>query len=113
MEKGIKRFRRVTNLDWKEVITNYLGKVCNYCGEVKRLHIHHILPLSKGGSNSLGNLEVVCIPCHHKIHKQIESVIPKKKVKYEWFCGFCSYPSSVKLTKTKGLCKHCYLMNKL
>lgn len=28
--------------------------------------VHHIRPLSKGGSNTSGNLQSLCKPCHSK-----------------------------------------------
>lgn len=33
------------------------------------LHSHHIIPLSKGGSNSLGNLTSLCVSCHKEEHR--------------------------------------------
>lgn len=32
------------------------------------LHVHHIVPRAKGGSNSLGNLRTLCKDCHNAIH---------------------------------------------
>lgn len=42
----------------------------------RNLHVHHKLPLSKGGDNSLGNLTTLCHMCHRKQegsgHKRIK-----------------------------------------
>lgn len=38
---------------------------CTYCGERgKRLECDHVVPVSKGGSNDLGNLATACLPCN-------------------------------------------------
>ena len=45
---------------------------CSFCGgyfqEDDVLHEHHVIPLSVGGPNNLGNLELVHSYCHHRIH---------------------------------------------
>lgn len=43
-------------------------RVCINCGSKKSLHVHHVLPLSKGGSNKLSNLSLLCERCHRKEH---------------------------------------------
>lgn len=76
--------RKRDSKDWGDVIINYLGKRCIYCGSNEELHIHHIIPLSLGGANVLANLELVCWPCHKKLHKQLRKVFPiKDKSKYK------------------------------
>ena len=40
---------------------------CGNCGGTGE-HIHHIVPISLGGSNNIGNLVLLCADCHHKIH---------------------------------------------
>lgn len=32
--------------------------------------IHHIIPISKGGTNRFSNLMLVCEVCHEKIHSE-------------------------------------------
>jgi hypothetical protein len=34
--------------------------------------VHHIIPLSEGGTNDESNLMSLCRSCHEKIHKEIE-----------------------------------------
>lgn len=41
-----------------------LGHVCSYCKESKPLTIDHFIPLSKGGSDTLGNLLPACWSCN-------------------------------------------------
>lgn len=66
---------------WIQVILNQLGPFCTYCKSEEKLHLHHIIPLSRGGANRIENLEVVCHVCHRKLHKQIGTVLPLKKNK--------------------------------
>lgn len=44
-------------------IESILSKPCLYCGEAGE-HIDHILPLSKGGLHSIGNLTSSCRSCN-------------------------------------------------
>jgi HNH endonuclease len=37
-------------------------------GDGVRLHAHHEIPRSEGGSNALSNLTTLCEPCHNKVH---------------------------------------------
>jgi hypothetical protein len=41
---------------------------CGNCASRSELHVHHIVPLSKGGSNNLSNLRTLCRNCHTKLH---------------------------------------------
>ena len=42
---------------------------CEYCGKpVKADHVHHIIPLFKGGDNRESNLIALCCNCHGKVH---------------------------------------------
>ena len=75
---------------------NYTCKFCNFSifteSEIKEakltrghtggtgLHIHHIIPLSKGGSNRLSNLISLCETCHEDQHPHM---IKKKITLYE------------------------------
>jgi len=44
------------------------GHKCGNCGSGYNLHVHHIVPLSKGGTNNLSNLRTLCSSCHGKLH---------------------------------------------
>ncbi|MEW6102648.1 MAG: HNH endonuclease [bacterium] len=55
--------------DWKERQSKCLerdGYKCRICGKTKKLHIHHIMPISYGGIHSLQNLITLCYTCHKK-----------------------------------------------
>lgn len=35
--------------------------------------VHHITPLSRGGSNTLANLACICKPCHDRRHNHLHA----------------------------------------
>ncbi|MCX6558684.1 MAG: HNH endonuclease [Candidatus Aminicenantes bacterium] len=42
---------------------------CKSCGtEYQVLHVHHVIPLSRGGSNNISNLITLCEKCHINKH---------------------------------------------
>jgi len=48
------------------------GYKCTDCGASGvELHVHHIVPLSKGGTNDLDNLTTLCSHCHSMIHPRM------------------------------------------
>ena len=62
--------------DWRE-LANQVKKLDNYtcrkCGynkykskEVRYLEADHIIPITKGGKNTLSNLQTLCDVCHKK-----------------------------------------------
>jgi 5-methylcytosine-specific restriction endonuclease McrA len=61
-----KRARRKSNGEFaitkKELRQLYL-KPCFYCGEVTQ-HLDHVIPISRGGRHSLGNLVPACAYCN-------------------------------------------------
>ena len=54
---------------------------CYFCGHNKVLDYHHIIPISKGGSNKKLNILVLCPNCHTLLHRSKYSLI---KMKYFW-----------------------------
>lgn len=61
---------------WKRIRDRYIGKhpLCEMCMKNKRYikaeEVHHILPLSEGGTHEEANLMSLCRSCHEKIHKE-------------------------------------------
>lgn len=47
----------------KEII-KLLSKPCFYCQDTGRITIDHIVPLSRGGRHSIGNLLPACVSCN-------------------------------------------------
>jgi hypothetical protein len=44
----------------------FRDKVCKECGTNKNLTIDHIIPLSKGGTDAVSNLQALCRKCNEK-----------------------------------------------
>lgn len=45
---------------------------CSKCGSRKNLEYDHIIPISKGGSNTVRNIELLCEECNRKKKDHIE-----------------------------------------
>lgn len=60
-----KRFKDQKQRDRKRGL--YKKAKCECCG-AKAQEVHHIIPISKGGTNKYDNLVSVCVSCHAKIH---------------------------------------------
>lgn len=65
--KIAKHKRSVTNLTKKMVASRQRWK-CNICEILLdySYQVDHITPLSRGGSNDIGNLQALCSNCHAK-----------------------------------------------
>ena len=42
------------------------GGACVRCGANEKLHFDHIIPVAKGGANTLSNIQILCEPCNLK-----------------------------------------------
>ncbi len=56
--------------DWNQRVEKVKerDRCCTSCGSHRALQVHHMTPLSKGGSNKLSNLILLCESCHKKEH---------------------------------------------
>tara|TARA_B100002003_G_C13928815_1_gene451284 strand:- start:100 stop:765 length:666 start_codon:yes stop_codon:yes gene_type:complete len=58
--------------DWegrKKAVREKTYNLCEYCGtEHGERHVHHKIPISKGGNHNLSNLEYICVDCHSEVH---------------------------------------------
>lgn len=67
---------------WKELRKRVLcrdGHKCRKCGrsrsqlkEGEYFEIHHIIEISKGGSDDMSNLKTLCSTCHAKHHRHMK-----------------------------------------
>lgn len=58
----------VTERDWQRLVVRYRG-CCAYCGKKDdNLHREHVVPLSRGGRHSIGNLLPACAGCNLSKH---------------------------------------------
>lgn len=53
------------------------GNVCLACGEETQLTADHVIPLAKGGSNDISNIQPLCRSCNSKKHTQSTDFRPK------------------------------------
>lgn len=72
----------------KIILIEERGAYCEECGEDGPLHVHHIIPISKGGSNEIKNLKLLCYKCHlsqhhHNFEKTGSNLRRKVPDKYE------------------------------
>jgi len=64
----------------REVIYARDGYRCLRCHREDRLTIDHIIPLSKGGSNSMDNYQTLCSPCNLWKGNMVKSFIGNKHI---------------------------------
>ncbi len=70
--KRIKSFDYPEN--WREVALEVKTRdnfKCVWCPSKTKLEVHHIMSLSRGGTNSKRNLITLCENCHSKRHKHL------------------------------------------
>jgi hypothetical protein len=62
------RNNRPSQADWAALRSEVFERddyTCQYCGtRGGRLECDHVYPVSRGGSNDLGNLATACLPCN-------------------------------------------------
>ncbi|MCX7596799.1 MAG: HNH endonuclease [Fischerella sp.] len=65
---------------WREIRSKVLqrdNRKCQVCGKEYSGQVHHIIPKSKGGTNDLSNLILLCGRCHMLISPVPEWLITK------------------------------------
>ncbi len=45
---------------------------CFYCGQAAE-EVHHLIPLSRGGTTTMMNLVCVCKACHNRLHSHLKN----------------------------------------
>ena len=76
MEKKRQAFEKIPYPDdWESrarARRKHDGYRCGNCGATNvELHVHHIVPLSKDGTNEITNHRTLCLTCHKKIHPHL------------------------------------------
>ncbi len=54
-----------TARDWEELCAHY-GNRCLACGSAGPLTVDHVIPLEKGGTNDISNIQPLCGPCNRR-----------------------------------------------
>lgn len=60
--QGVKR-EPIPRMVVEAIYSRDSGK-CVFCGSTEKIHIDHIIPFSKGGSNEVENLQLLCQKCN-------------------------------------------------
>ena len=66
---------RCDSATWKIICKGILKRDryrCVGCGNTRLLQVHHIIPVSAGGSDDPSNLITLCFDCHAQIHPWME-----------------------------------------
>lgn len=74
MENG--NYERLEGVEYTEVRKKVLSRdryQCVNCDSTDDLEVHHIVPISKSGTNETSNLVIVCSDCHYHIHGKTPS----------------------------------------
>ncbi len=83
MDKQYNRYERDPEVTrkygraWKRIRDRYakVHPLCEHCLEEGRLtpveEVHHIVPISQGGTHNENNLMSLCQSCHTKIHLEM------------------------------------------
>jgi hypothetical protein len=58
------RNRRVIPQDVKIAVSARDGGRCRKCGSTQQLHFDHVIPVSRGGVNSVANIQLLCGACN-------------------------------------------------
>lgn len=74
------QFMKILRSDIKKQ-DSYQCKICSKLGKDVELHVHHIIPIDKFGSNHPNNLITLCHSCHNKQHPgfQVTRTLPIKR----------------------------------
>lgn len=64
-----------TEKEWQGLLDN-IGRMCARCGSLDNIEKDHIIPISKGGSNSIDNLQPLCRSCNARKNAKEANYIP-------------------------------------
>lgn len=76
---------QVSAKDWSKEVRRHGGR-CFYCNSDGRMSMDHVVPISRGGRHSIGNLVPACITCNSSkrdrtiMEWRLKRPSPRKKV---------------------------------
>lgn len=108
-EETKKQERKIMNDDIRYNVLKRDNYTCQLCGltvkDGAKLHVDHIIPVSKGGKTVMSNLQTLCDRCNigksNKTEEDFDnnyicpkcgSKLVKRKGKYGTFTGCSNYP---------------------
>lgn len=72
-----------THDEWIELLRKYDNK-CLQCGSLENLEADHVIPISKGGNNSIENIQPLCGKCNRKKWTKILDFRPFGRAILDW-----------------------------
>lgn len=72
-----------TQGEWRTVCEKY-GHRCLRCGRRTKLTPDHIVPLSRGGANTIQNIQPLCLRCNLSKHAKTIDYRPLEQKSMEW-----------------------------
>lgn len=76
-----------TGEQWNLLCAKY-GNICLCCGQRKPLTVDHIVPLSQGGDNMIGNIQPLCSDCNTRKSTKIIDYRQRSRVYVEQLSFF-------------------------
>jgi hypothetical protein len=58
------RVKRSISQDVKIAVSARDGGRCRQCGSTNQLHFDHVIPISRGGANTVANIQLLCGVCN-------------------------------------------------
>ena len=62
----------ITNKSLTDWLKMHRGQPCSYCKEEGATHIDHRIPLSRGGTHTYNNIQIVCQNCNYAKRDMLE-----------------------------------------
>jgi hypothetical protein len=82
---SVERNTRAIPQDVKIEVAVRDGGRCRQCGSNKELHFDHVIPWSKGGPNTVDNIQLLCGTCNrHKGTDDIPVDLPPSPYRQAW-----------------------------
>lgn len=60
----------ISQRDWDRLVKRYNSR-CAYCGEKCEPTVDHVIPVSRGGAHSIGNVVPACLFCNLSKHNKL------------------------------------------
>lgn len=100
---ALKRRARNALTGWAKAAIADAGGSCDCCGATEKLHAHHIMPFAKYPALRADpeNAASLCVTCHRKVHRLIESGLTGGDALYELLSAAKALHYSQKLAEVE------------